>query len=196
MQDLFSQVLGEEGPGWFPAALSPNADVSETDHAVEVRMDLPGIKPEEIEIHLSNNLLTVSGERKEEKEEKGKTFHRVERRMGSFSRSIMLPCCVQESKVDAKYKDGVLSISRSGSRPETGEFAFFTPGERPRSDGPAWAFSRRMLVMDAFTRSLGPAFGGQQVPMSVSLSDRLAWSGQPNSASCRVRTQRGPSHVP
>src|SRR6185295_17886631 len=93
MQDLVSQVLGDEAPSWFPASIAPNIDVSETDHAVEVRMDLPGIKPEEIDIQLSNNLLTVSGERKEEKEEKGKTFHRVERRMGSFSRSVLLPCC-------------------------------------------------------------------------------------------------------
>jgi len=111
MQDLVSQVLGDEAPSWFPASIAPNIDVSETDHAVEVRMDLPGIKPEEIDIQLSNNLLTVSGERKEEKEEKGKTFHRVERRMGSFSRSVLLPCCVQETKVDAKYQNGVLSIS-------------------------------------------------------------------------------------
>ena len=111
MQDLVAQVLGDQSPSWFPVSLLPKADISETDHAVEVRMDLPGIKPEEIDIQLSNNLLTVSGERKEEKEEKGKTFHRVERRMGTFSRSILLPCCVQEAKVDATYGNGVLSIS-------------------------------------------------------------------------------------
>ncbi len=111
MQNVFSQVLGDEGPSLPWERSMPMLDVSETDHAVEVRMDLPGIKPEEIDIQLNNNLLTVSGERKDEKEEKGKTYHRVERTMGSFSRSVLLPCNVQESKVDAKYQAGVLSIT-------------------------------------------------------------------------------------
>jgi len=111
MQDLFSQVLGENGESCPVDRLLPEVDVSESEQAVEVRMDLPGVKSEEINVEVSNNLLTVSGERKEEKEEKGKTFYRIERRTGSFSRSVMLPCSVQENKVDAKYQNGVLSIS-------------------------------------------------------------------------------------
>jgi HSP20 family protein len=55
-------------------------------------------------------MLTVAGERKEEKEEKGKTFHRVERLYGNFSRSVTLPCSVNEEEVAAEYKDGVLTI--------------------------------------------------------------------------------------
>ena len=55
-------------------------------------------------------MLTVSGERKEEREEKGKTYHRVERRVGSFSRSVTLPCPVREDAVDAQYKNGILTI--------------------------------------------------------------------------------------
>jgi HSP20 family protein len=56
-------------------------------------------------------MLTISGERKDEKEEKGKTFHRVERHYGSFSRSVTLPSAVAEDKVDAQYHDGVLTVT-------------------------------------------------------------------------------------
>jgi HSP20 family protein len=111
MDDLLSRFWGDEGEGWLAGRMAPSADLSETDTAIEVRVDLPGIKPSEIDIQLSGNVLTVSGERKEEKEEKGRTFHRVERRTGSFSRSITLPCAVQEQEVAAEYRDGVLAIT-------------------------------------------------------------------------------------
>jgi HSP20 family protein len=58
-------------------------------------------------------VLTISGQRQEEKEEKGQTFHRIERRSGSFSRSVTLPTAVAEDKVDAQYKDGVLTVTMS-----------------------------------------------------------------------------------
>lgn len=108
--ELASTLLADVGEMWPLSRVVPSLDLSETDGGVEVRMDLPGIKAEEIDIHLTDNTLTVSGERKEEKEEKGKTFHRIERRQGSFSRTVTLPCCVDEAKVDAQYKDGVLTI--------------------------------------------------------------------------------------
>lgn len=108
--ELASTLLADVGEMWPLSRVVPSLDLSETDNTVDVRMDLPGIKAEEIDIHLTDNTLTVSGERKEEKEEKGKTFHRVERRQGRFSRTVTLPCCVDDSKVDAQYKDGVLTI--------------------------------------------------------------------------------------
>ncbi len=108
--ELASTLLADVGEIWPLNRVVPSLDLSETDSAIEVRMDLPGIKAEEIDIHLTNNTLTVSGERKEEKEEKGRTYHRVERRQGSFSRTVTLPCCVEDSKVDAQYKDGILTI--------------------------------------------------------------------------------------
>lgn len=111
MQDLFSQVTGDDVSFWPLGRVSPTLDVSETDQAVEVRMDLPGIKPEEIDVQINANMLTISGERREEKEEKSKAYHRVERRMGTFSRSISLPCPVKEDNVDAKYKDGILTVT-------------------------------------------------------------------------------------
>jgi HSP20 family protein len=85
-------------------------DVAETEKSLEIHMDLPGVTAKDIDIQVNGNLLTISGERKEEKEEKGKTFHRVERSYGSFSRTVTLPCDVNENEVAAEYKDGVLTI--------------------------------------------------------------------------------------
>jgi HSP20 family protein len=110
MNQLRSQLFGDGEEGWFSGAIVPELDVSETDTAIEVRMDVPGVTAKDIDIQINGNVLTVSGERKEEKEEKGKTFHRIERRYGNFSRSITLPCPVAESEVAAEYHDGVLTV--------------------------------------------------------------------------------------
>lgn len=91
--------------------LMPSLDLSETDDSLQVRMDVPGIKANEINIEVSGNTIRISGAHKEEKEEKGKTFHRVERRSGSFSRTLALPAAVKEEKVTAECKDGVLTIT-------------------------------------------------------------------------------------
>jgi HSP20 family protein len=110
LEDLFSNIVAEGGEGWLAGRMLPSLDLSETDTAVEVRMDVPGMKPEELDIRINGNTLNVSGERKEEKQEKGRTFHRVERRQGSFTRSVTLPCAVKTEKVEAQYRDGVLTI--------------------------------------------------------------------------------------
>lgn len=98
------------GGGEMLGRISPNLDLSETDDALELRMDVPGIKPADIDIKVSDHLLTISGERSEKREEKGRTFHRIERQTGAFSRSVTLPCAVCDDKVDAHYKDGVLHV--------------------------------------------------------------------------------------
>ena len=110
METLWSQLIGEPGDGQRGRRLMPLLDLSETDGTIEARMDVPGMKADDFDIQLSGGVLTISGERKEEKEEKGKTFHRVERRYGSFSRSVTLPATVAEDKVDAQYHDGVLIV--------------------------------------------------------------------------------------
>lgn len=110
MREWFGSFFGDEG-----YANPPALDLVESDGGVEVRIDLPGLKTEDIDIQLNENLLTVSGHRDEKKEEKGKTFHRVERRYGSFSRTVTLPCGVKPDSVDAKYKDGVLTIQMQKS---------------------------------------------------------------------------------
>jgi len=111
MEDLMERVLDEDGDGWNSRMLAPPLDMIETEKTISLKLDLPGVSPKEIDVQVSGNQLIVSGERKEEREEKGETFHRVERRTGRFSRSILLPCDVQDDKVDAKYQDGVLKIT-------------------------------------------------------------------------------------
>lgn len=117
MERLLSNFWDGGEAGWF-ATTNPSVDISETEKAVEVRMDLPGMQPKDIDVKLNNGLLTITGERKEEKEEKGKKFHRVERRAGMFSRSFTLPCRVSETEVAAEYKDGVLTITLPKSEEE------------------------------------------------------------------------------
>ena len=111
VENLWSSLASDRGDGWLAQMTVPPIDLVENENTVKVRMDIPGIKPDQIDIQLNNNLLTVCGKREEEKEEKGQMFHRVERRSGSFSRSVTLPAAVNEDKVDAQYKDGVLTIT-------------------------------------------------------------------------------------
>jgi HSP20 family protein len=85
-------------------------NVAETEERYEVTVELPGMKPEEFQVELKNGQLWISGEKKEEREEKGKTFHRVERRYGEFRRVIPLPTPVEEGRIEAQYKDGVLHV--------------------------------------------------------------------------------------
>lgn len=90
---------------------SPRLDVSETDKAIEVKADLPGMEKKDINISLDGDLLTIKGEKKEEKETKDKHFHTIERRSGSFYRALRLPVAVESDKVEAVFKDGVLNLS-------------------------------------------------------------------------------------
>lgn len=111
MDDLLSRFQTDRNGDSPLALVSPSVDLSETDDSLQIRMDVPGIKADEINIEVSGNTIRISGEHKEEKEEKGKTFHRVERRSGSFSRALALPAAVKEDKVCAECKDGVLTIT-------------------------------------------------------------------------------------
>ncbi|OAQ21152.1 Hsp20/alpha crystallin family protein [Thermosulfurimonas dismutans] len=95
---------------WERFEWAPAVDVSETEEAVVVRADVPGLEPEDLEISLSGNFLTIKGEKKQEREEKKENFYRMERLYGSFVRSIELPAEVEADKVEATYKNGVLKI--------------------------------------------------------------------------------------
>ena len=110
LQDVFSNFFGDENPLATWNAWVPSLDLSETDGGLEVRMDVPGVKAEDVEVQMNGTTLTVTGKRSEEKEEKGKTFHRMERSYGEFTRSVTLPCEVKEDKVEAQIRDGVLTI--------------------------------------------------------------------------------------
>lgn len=89
---------------------APKVDVSETDDFVRVEADVPGLDEKDIDVTLSNNVLTISGEKKEEREEKKKDFYRVERSYGSFKRAIPIRAEVDPAKIKATLKKGVLKI--------------------------------------------------------------------------------------
>ena len=111
MNELISNFWGGNGNGTaLSASFAPALDVAEKDNSFELHMDIPGMEAKDLDIQVQGNTVTVSGNRKEEKEEKGKTFHRVERRSGSFSRTITLPCEVTTKEVAAEYTNGVLSV--------------------------------------------------------------------------------------
>ncbi len=88
----------------------PATDIVETDKEFVVKAELPGVKKDEVSVELDGNTLTIKGERKEEKEEKGKKIHRVERFYGSFMRSFTLPENVDAKAISAEMKDGVLHV--------------------------------------------------------------------------------------
>lgn len=91
---------------WFPSV-----NVSETDGKIKVNAELPGLDSKDIDISVSDDILTIKGEKKEEKEESDEKYYHKERYVGSFQRSVRLPSDVQSDKVEANYKDGVLDIT-------------------------------------------------------------------------------------
>jgi HSP20 family protein len=110
MDDLIERVSREWDGNWPAVGFRPAADVSETDGTLEIKMDIPGVKPEEVSIEVTGNRIRISGERKTEKEEKGKTWHRVQRSSGQFCETMTLPCAIKEDQVHAEFHDGVLVV--------------------------------------------------------------------------------------
>jgi len=92
------------------ASFVPPVDIYEDDHQIVLKLEVPGMKQEDLDIQLENNTLTVRGERKFEKEEKEENFHRIERRYGSFYRAFTIPNTVNPESVKADYDAGVLRI--------------------------------------------------------------------------------------
>jgi HSP20 family protein len=97
--------------GFMTSYWTPAVDIAEQENEYIVKMELPGVNKDDVKISLEANILTIKGEKKQEKEEKNKNLHRVERSYGSFQRSFTLPTTVKSDKIDAIFKDGVLSIS-------------------------------------------------------------------------------------
>ena len=112
MDRFFERFGGWEWPELQPfGEWSPKLDFSETKDAFVVKAEIPGIEPKEIEVTLEGQMLTVKGEKKQEKEEKDEQYYRVERSYGSFMRSVRLPATVDGSKVTAAFKNGVLTVT-------------------------------------------------------------------------------------
>jgi HSP20 family protein len=95
---------------WEDDGGSVRIDVAETDKEIQVIADIPGIDPKDVDITLANNVLTIRGEKKSERDEKKADFHLVERRFGAFTRKIAVPQGCDHAQVKAEYANGVLTI--------------------------------------------------------------------------------------
>lgn len=89
----------------------PSADITETDDSFEVRAELPGVAKDDVQISVKENLLTIKGEKRQEKTDDSKDFRRIERLYGSFERKFALPPKVETDSIKAEFKDGVLTLS-------------------------------------------------------------------------------------
>ena len=118
LDEVFGGVARRGGggrEGSQSAAWSPALDVLQEEGDVVVRAELPGVKPEDVDITLSRGVLTISGQRKAEQESQGQGYYVRERRYGSFRRSMVLPEGIDESKIRARYEDGVLEVRIAGA---------------------------------------------------------------------------------
>lgn len=108
---LFSEVFGRSSQESNLTNWAPAVDILEDEHQLVVKADLPDVKPEELDIRVENNILTIRGERKFENKQEDKNYLRVERAYGSFARSFSLANTVNTEAIKADYKDGVLTLS-------------------------------------------------------------------------------------
>lgn len=95
----------------IPSVWTPAVDVAEHENQYIVKVELPGVTKDDVKITMQQNVLTIRGEKKQETETKDSNFHRVERSYGSFQRSFSLPTHVKNEKIEASYKDGILTVT-------------------------------------------------------------------------------------
>ena len=103
-----SIIRPDEADGF--AAWAPAVDVEETDKEYRIKADLPEVAKSDVKVGIDDGVLTIEGERKQEKEEKGTRYHRVERTYGKFVRRLTVPSDVAQGEVAADFKDGVLNV--------------------------------------------------------------------------------------
>ena len=114
MNRLFDSVFTgwpEQRRGLLEGEWAPSIDIAETDNDITVTAELPGVNQDEVDIAITDDVLTLKGEKKEQTETTEKNYHRIERSYGSFQRSLSLPTGVQADKAKASSKDGVLTIT-------------------------------------------------------------------------------------
>lgn len=109
---VFGDLLAryEDGTDTAQTAWIPTVDVSETEQGFEIRAELPGVSQDDLNVTLTDNLLTIKGEKRQEAEVDGQSYHRAERRYGSFQRDFTLPRDVETDAIKADFKDGVLTL--------------------------------------------------------------------------------------
>ncbi|MFI5323072.1 MAG: Hsp20/alpha crystallin family protein [Thermodesulfobacteriota bacterium] len=112
--DRYTRAVGQPQAGSQEVIATgdwaPRVDIAETDEAFVIKAEIPEVNKEDVKVTVDNGVLTIRGERKQEKEEEGKKFHRVERYYGRFARSFTLPDNVDETKIKASFKDGMLNL--------------------------------------------------------------------------------------
>jgi HSP20 family protein len=111
LMDTFLFGVPQRGDFWEETEWLPPVDVAETKNEIVVNVEAPGMDPKEFEISLKEGTLTIKGEKKQEKVEGEEDYHIVERRYGTFTRSVLLPQEVQSDKISASYKNGVLTVT-------------------------------------------------------------------------------------
>jgi HSP20 family protein len=117
MRDPWGSITGTGREAW----IAPRLDVAEDENEITLRVELPGVKPEDIQIDVTGDVLTLRGEKSCQKDEKGRDFHYCETEYGTFSRTVQLPVSVDPDRVDAAYRDGILTITltkRPDARPK------------------------------------------------------------------------------
>ncbi|UCH00592.1 MAG: Hsp20/alpha crystallin family protein [Deltaproteobacteria bacterium] len=121
MDRLFARVRDDFGMPLFPriARDVPSIDLSETEDDLIIKVEIPGIDPEDLDISIAGDILSIKGEMKQGFIEESEDYHQMERRYGSFSRTIQLPCRVMIEDVEATYKKGILNIVMPKCKPET-----------------------------------------------------------------------------
>lgn len=108
--DAFGRANGGDEGTWFAGAWTPPVDIYETEDALVLQAELPGFSKEDVSVELKDNTLMLRGERKRSHEVKDEHYQRTERVYGAFQRSFLLPTTVDQNKVVASYKDGVLEL--------------------------------------------------------------------------------------
>ena len=113
MNRVFNEAFGRattDESAWFSGAWAPPVDIYETDQGLVIKAELPGFSKDDFSIELKDNTLVIRGERRRQDEVKEGNYHRMERVYGAFQRSFLLPTTVDQDKVRAAYKDGVLEL--------------------------------------------------------------------------------------
>ena len=100
----------EDGTNMEDTSWMPTVDISETENGYEIRAELPGVSEDDVNVSVTDNVLTVKGEKRQEEETEGKNYHHVERRHGSFQRSFTLPRHIETDTIKAGFKDGILML--------------------------------------------------------------------------------------
>jgi len=114
LNSIFGKLPARVEPAQDMLAMAdwmPSVDISETEAGYLIKAEIPEVKKEDVKVTIENGMLTISGERKQEKEEKDKKFHRIERSYGSFVRSFRMPDDAEENTVKADFKDGMLNVT-------------------------------------------------------------------------------------